>query len=691
MALYVHETLWHFAGYFHLAELLGYTPVHYSGAPLWKTSGFNAAPAHGLIDPRYSFATSAEPAAVPDPGDGPLTHLWMQGVRSQHFNLGQLHFAPLHAIKAPHIVLPSEPDLSFASTTIIGSIPTIHLAYDEMGTKVLDLDILQHNTLVDLNDLLGDPRFADLLREHPDVTPLLQHMVGQALFALPNLPDLPVQLEGVSHSQVFMGGGNDLLNGSNAGIAEPEHIAANTHFIDGEAAPALSLDTVAPTLTSAISTALDTFWTSHDDIQRDPTTETVTDPTHAIITSDGTPTDGYAQIATAGENHSLNIAVMNNTEQGAASMVIRGDLHVTNAIYQVNVLYTAGYVDADGAAIAQQIVLADNQTTNDASFVKDQGLIFGDGVSGWSGATNWHVDYVNGDFWNISELSQTNVLLNGNLAQISADNTHFTATMGADHQLNLSLIDDASTHYDLIIVGGDFYKLNAIVQVNVVLDMSTVSTLLGGDGEQSLTVGGDTLSNQAIIVNVGGDSWKPMTVDATTLADAIAGKSSAIDALHALGIPGNGTDTLNVLYVSGNYYEDNVIAQTNLVGNVNDIQMLAPDGAQGIPGADTSGGLAQTATAGGNQAVNIAAIIDQGSASGYQYLGGTEYDDNLLVQANIVTDDSHLPDGTLHPDTVAAIAAMDHSGTVDTSHLGLDHLPSAQTSSPDVMGGAMHA
>ncbi len=305
---------------------------------------------------------------------------------------------------------------------------------------------------------------------------------------------------------------------------------------------------------------------------------------------------------------------------------------------QINLLHDNDKVSVWGTAGAdtQHISTGHDTVTNSATFANDPGKIYGNIAYGYPGAVNWHVDYVNGDYCSVDALHQTNVLIDGDLAQQSSASMHFTATLGANGQLNFVNVTDAMSHFELVIVAGNDYKIDCVVQLNVVLNDDIVQQILGGNGSQSVNAGGNILLNDAAIANIGGESFKTLGGEAQTLADAIAHKDTSIDFSHSLGLPGNGTDNFNVLYVSGDYYDEHLLTQTNVIIDPNKVVQCAPLGAVGLPGADTSGGLAQTATTGGNEATNLALLVNFNSTSDYQFLGGTHYEDTLLVQANIV-------------------------------------------------------
>jgi hypothetical protein len=65
------------------------------------------------------------------------------------------------------------------------------------------------------------------------------------------------------------------------------------------------------------------------------------------------------------------------------------------------------------------------------------------------------------------------------------------------------------------------------------------------------------------------------------------------------------------------------------------------------------------------------------------------YEDTLLVQANIVTDDGEATGSDLHPDVVAAIAAMSGSAGDAVAPHNTPHDHPDVGSGVDVMGGIL--
>ena len=110
---------------------------------------------------------------------------------------------------------------------------------------------------------------------------------------------------------------------------------------------------------------------------------------------------------------------------------------------------------------------------------------------------------------------------------------------------------------------------------------------------------------------------------------------------------------INVLVVTGNYYDINYISQTNIMSNANVVQL---NGSSTAPM-----GATQRSAPGHNITVNAATIIDGGSASRL-ICKGSYYNDMILIQTNIIGNNAkvagHDPNQFV-PELVAFTGALE--------------------------------
>lgn len=693
MAQHVTESIWHFAGYLHISDLLGYTPVSYMGAPVQRLSGYTPQESEaGDAALKLTLPDKSRPLAFQEP---PIPSEFQRADLVPHAGEAVQPISPATWSGLPFTPLLGNHAPIDNSASFGVELPEIKVqfSYTEIPAYLADIAFYQSNVVFDGDALLGEAAMlADGSGQPADATGALARMIANAeeLISARAFPDLAPE-GGDGDVRIDDG---DLATIDTAGHsgADVQEVSETSHYVNGAR---IDDPATAPDANEAIAAQAEQIRAAVEDFN--PEEEELASPAPIIdgdgrevihVVTDGTPAGGYTQQAVTGQNEALNIAVLDDRSDAFASLIIEGDYRETNAIIQINVLEDDD-IFVSGAAIAEEIALGRNALTNDAQFVADPGAVVGDGRNGFSGAVNWQVTYVTGDYWDIAALSQRNVLIDGDLAQQTSANTHMTALLGSNGQLNFIELSQASAEYDLIIIGGDYYDLNTILQINLLMDEDAVLQALGGSGAQTGEVNGNTLLNDAAIVNIGSESFQALEGSAADLAQAVAEKQEIVDAETTLGIPGNGTGTLKVLYVAGDYYDLDVIVQTNIILDPDAVEQAALDGAD-ENGRGEEMALDQAAVSGGNAAINLALIIDVDSLSGYQYLGGEQYEETLLVQANILSDEDEIDVGRdLHPDVVAAVAAMSDDDGVAISDSTSDYAASPSHHGADVLGSVM--
>jgi hypothetical protein len=713
----VKESIWHFIGYFHLEELLSKTPIIYSGAGTYpqQTIDFptTAPVSHeakvlvsvGRETPSVKLALPAEPQVI--------FHLRAEPIVPVAVTLPEVN-PPLDL----SMVLPRPNGAAISIDTEHGgsgsaSVKTVHQQVSAIYTvgesQYSDIHISQANALFDVDVMRGAPgAIAQAGLDHARMQALgegaeeLAELIEEAIEALPSnvIPESPA--DGIHRASATDDGELQIKVPLESDVAaetvEPGRYVNGERVGDAEAARDV-IEAQVGKIDSALEAA-----TPVEHGQGAPVTTPDGGAVH-VATGPG-PTGGIAQEAVTGGNDLVNAAMLYDLADAAGSMIVRGDVHVTDAIVQVNVLQdndqanasgdhasgfsSAGFLAAAVAANEAGSGGADNAVTTAAVFVQETGPVYGNVMlGGWPGSLIWQVDYVQGNLYDLTTVEQTNLILDGDIAEQTTTGTHFVATLGEDGAINLVQLSELGASYDLIIVGGHLYEVNAIVQVNVLLDDDIVDQVAEGDGgSQAINTDGNTLSNDAAIVRIGGDSYKPLDGSPEALAHAIGSMQTEFDASLTTGLPGNGTDTLKVLYITGDYYNYNVLVQTNLLHDADQVQQVAP-AAGGAAEAGQPSGTAQTADTGSNTLQNVALLVNVDSTSDYQFVGGEVYEDTLLVQANIVADEDEGNAADLHPDVVATLAAL--SGGADDAAPGgdspVDH--AGTSASVDVIGGVL--
>ncbi|KQT15852.1 MULTISPECIES: hypothetical protein [unclassified Bradyrhizobium] len=360
--------------------------------------------------------------------------------------------------------------------------------------------------------------------------------------------------------------------------------------------------------------------------------------------------NGLGLWAEAGGNVSFNGAMIVDLSESGRSMIVKGDYFHTNAIFQTNSL-----MDEDQIAASQaedgSMTAGDDITDNIADFIQHPG-VYSLMPATYAGP-NWHVDVVNGDYYNVQTLVQMNYLLDNDVIVQTGGSNHYDLISGENEQGNLAQIFNGSFHYDLIIVAGAYHGMNVIFQNNILLDNDAVTQLAKGDEQtQSLAAGQNELLNAATIETFGNDNFLPLTPGLESLVAALANGIPGLDPETGTLLPGTG-GTFEVLYITGDYYDINAVWQTNVVSDVDVLLQLLErpsDAAQQLhPGDDG----AQVASTGANMLTNDAAIVDVGPTDAY--VGGQVYGDTILVQANLLPTDA---DPALARDTQTLVSEL---------------------------------
>jgi hypothetical protein len=340
--------------------------------------------------------------------------------------------------------------------------------------------------------------------------------------------------------------------------------------------------------------------------------------------------NGVGQWAEAGANTSFNAALIVDLTESGQTMIVMGDYFSTNAIFQTNSLIDKDHIDASGAG-GPTVASGNNTTDNIADFIEHPGLYAE--VSAHFGGWNWHVDMVNGDYYSVHTVTQTNVLMDDDVIAQTGSDAHYELVAGGNGQINLTEIFDGDIHYDLIIVAGAYHGMNVIFQNNILLDNDQIQQIADGfDSSRDVSSGDNQLVNAATIETFGGDNFESMNGITQALAAAIGSGQTSLD--PALGKLLAGPDgVINVLYITGDYYDVNAIWQTNVTSDVDVmLQLLGKPSDTASIDPDDPG--TQSASAGKNKLTNEAVIVDVGATD--TYVNGEVYTDTILVQANLL-------------------------------------------------------
>jgi hypothetical protein len=357
-----------------------------------------------------------------------------------------------------------------------------------------------------------------------------------------------------------------------------------------------------------------------------------------------------AQIAETGGNKLINSGTMIDVNEAPSTLVVVGDYYETNAILQTNILQNHDVIFHTGDA-PELIDSAGSTLDNVANFVVEE-LVKQHGHKGPVGNLTVNIDYVDGDVVDVKSLTQRNYFDDGDVSVQTRFDSYSEIHTGDNTQANVVRFADWGKHYDVVIVVGDYYSGNIISQTNVVLDNDVIGMSSTSGSSPSIYTGQNALENEATIAKYG----------ATTFGDIDRKLESLIDDLNHRGdldhnawsdFYGASSGSLNVLFVTGNYYDLNIISQINVLA---DADLVIQTGSGGI----------QWLSTGGNSAINDATIVNAGGIYD-QRIGGDFYEDSILVQADLMADASQ----TVAVDPTALVselvAFMDHTPGQDAS------------------------
>lgn len=364
-----------------------------------------------------------------------------------------------------------------------------------------------------------------------------------------------------------------------------------------------------------------------------------------------------------GGNTLLNDAVLKNLWTAAKVTAVLGDHIEINAVVQINAIWDEDGIDSGIADWSAENATGVNELYNIASFETD-------GNEGPPTATTdnsdlypdfWSVTEITGDLMIVNWIEQLTLMSDSDVGIVSASGAYSAIVSGDNMAVNSSSFYELGFGYDLIIIGGSVYDANIIQQLTILFDNDVADATPGFEtnGTGSVSSSDNLLWNQASIYTIGTDDrFSALSSDfvdaATSIEDGAPVLSDSIlSNPEFLGLAG-----LRVLYVHGDLINLQYVKQTNILGD-NDQIMLAMDAL--APQAQASWSV----DTGGNTLVNNASILDLDSF-GKTYVGGQQYSQETLIQANFISSKPEL--NAQDPNALVSEAVL----FLDDSMLGQD-------------------
>ncbi|MXQ10718.1 hypothetical protein [Microvirga makkahensis] len=589
------EIIWHFAGYLRLFESTPGSRDAHDGSAYSSASGdytLPSSPDGRVVEELPELASGGLRVSIPSFPVFPLEAAVMR-VEARP-GAEPIEVAPL---RAESLRPQSEPAVSpggaHAPVVLKGETPAYAAVYEEGGNDKL-ASVVQTN-LMDDDDGFGGDAEAGLSDMHTvDVSATLVDLIGEAKEATPGglVPTGQTALDWLGHVEQ-----RDAAIKEAGGASGPQ--AEPGTYVNGELVDNTPDMPAAP-------------------------------PEPPETGGDGT------QVLETGGNKAVNVAVIGDLSELTGTLVVMGDYYETNAIIQSN-----AYTDRDQVTPQSEGAgsTGDNLALNIATMVSEQVETAAKG--NWIGPSGLKVDVTiaDGDLFDVKSLVQRNWISDNDEVVQNSTASHSAVFVGGNIQSSSAQFLDLGD-YDIIVVLGDYHEFNLITQTNILIDDDIVAPMNGEGASGGTAHGGrNTLVNDASIENRGVQDFRDVPDPLESLIATLDRQGHpGLDEWANFG--GAATGHFNVLVVRGDYWDINVISQTNVVVDA-DVAAQHQANSQGE----------QWLTTGGNQLANMAKIIDVGAIYD-KYLGGEHYSDAVLVQAEYVDVSATV----LNQDTMALVS-----------------------------------
>ena len=368
----------------------------------------------------------------------------------------------------------------------------------------------------------------------------------------------------------------------------------------------------------------------------------------------------------AGGNFSGNEVQIFNAGLTGTVIAVMGDVHQLDAIVQTNI---RSDMDLDGTGLARDE--AATVAINLASFghaamdAGAQAAALNPGIL----PLTWQISIVDGDVVFLDWVRQYTYVSDSDVAVLDGNGSITTIVAGGNVSGDSAALLALGLNYDLILIGGNLYDTNIVVQTNVLYDDDTLVPLAGSaalTGE--VRTGGNLLWNESSIVNYGAQEWQPGVPHhygeaAGMLASGGERMPAGLSSDHEF----EGLQVVRTLFVSGNIYDIRYVEQTNIVADADYVAVHQRQVVDSAPGGEWH------LSTGENALVNGATIHDYDSLGEAAYASGDVYSDAILIQAELIDAGPQAPHNELAAEVIAFLDdAPDTPWTQSDIHSGID-------------------
>lgn len=607
------ELIWHFAGYLQIFKTVDAERPDFLGeAPPEPDLAFSERPGEWIEAPDVPEAGSAAMRFnLSQGGPGtPFTSEWFAG---RDFSA----LVPLPVFFSP--IMPFVMSIQGGATAAFAMLsresgPFYKITFGSGGDTRL-IELYQSNALSDIDTLLAIDLFSDA-RFSQDGASALTQMMGEASDTMPGwasaLPGQAVLLPAflvaeaeaafAARKQAEADDADDTDDADEAVEPEPrEGVFLNAERIDADDAP------LSPLATLSLADAMEPGGQTGAEIQ---------------LMARPAP-DAFGTAAASGGNVLVNEAALIDALIPARTLAVMGDVFQRDAIVQINVHSNSDMVSVNGAIQSAMADDGSGDTITNLASVNHTAVALPAATGLSANGLRVNVDIADTDIFDVKTLFQQNLADDGDRVAWGGTDAWSSMGFGGNLQANAARLIDLGKSYDLVVVMGSYYALNFIGQINILNDDDIVS-LFGPPGGAALEhrAEANTLYNEAVIDKRGEQDWGAMSPDAAALfARLAAGEDPGMEAFAE--ISGAATGQLDILVVTGDWYDVSVIWQVNMLSDRDLIVMTGEEEGEVVTG--------------GNMLVNSATIVDFGAFHA-QYAGGEVYQDLMLFQANIAYD-----------------------------------------------------
>ncbi len=566
----------------------------------------------------------------------------------------------------PGLFLPLVPDIAFA---VLPDLPAAGIEAPGFFAQYPNLPVVpsftlepassvvvvtyQVNILGD-DDLLmmkgGEAQFTDPAL-HSDVLGILVQVADAArgpvtADGLPALPDSETALESVQTLGDYARALQDALDT----VEAPQIAGLTAHVIRGEAAHGIFVNGQAADVMVALDDVMPAFLKPAEDDAADPAVAGDGDLTPAQAAKLNHPADDPmddlfdvdpGHLVVTGANQSINEAYTGQAWLDAPVIAVKGDALTLNVIAQINILMD--HNTAPSAAIAHAGDMADghppqvlNQAVieilSSAQLAAEQAAEAGEEIApkGTGLPADWVVTKITADVIAVNWVKQFNFATDHDRAEVVLSGWETYIDLGNNQLVNLQGLVELGYGYDLILIGGHYYSVNMLSQINVLLDDDTVT--YSGLPPTAVHADDNLLFNSAAIHAVGADTYEELGESFAQAIDDLGNGADDIGAAVAQNSVFEGTELLRVLYIEGDLTLMNLLEQTNILGDADEVHLALEDF------VNATGGEV-TVHSGSNALINTATLKQFGVDSVIM-AGGEAYDDALIYQAELIDTDA---------------------------------------------------